>query len=92
MKPSFFANKHPWCSVFGTGEHETVAVNIMRILKRTGDVFRELTFDEYKAVRLEDGYFNDIEEHYFNDVIEYCKSSDAAQTFSASWEVKRKKK
>lgn len=83
-KPSDYCIK-PWDSVFQTAEHEIIAVNIMRILKRTGNEFRELTWDEYKTEREKDGNFTLREEVYFNDVIDYCKNEDTAKLFSKTW-------
>lgn len=61
MKPSFFSSKYPWDSVFGKSECETIAQNIMKILQRTGDEFRTLSFEEYKDERLKDGNFSERE-------------------------------
>lgn len=87
MNPSFFSNKYPWdCAAnFDKSEHETIAQNIMVILARTGDEFRELTFEEYKTERLKDKNFSDREEKYFNEAIKFCKSADTAKCFSKSW-------
>ena len=68
-KPSDFSAEYPWSCVFETAEHEIVAMNVMKILKRTGNEFRDLSFDEYKIERLKDGNFSGIEEGYFNEVI-----------------------
>ena len=84
MKPSEFKN-HPWNSVLQSSECETIAANIITILKRTGDNFRPLTYDEYKYERLKDGNYSGIEEGYFNKVIDYFKSSDTALLFSKNW-------
>ena len=62
-----------------------IARNIMVILKRTGNVFRRLSFDEYKSERIKDGNYSDSEKEYFNMTINYCKSEDAAKSFSKSW-------
>jgi len=83
-KPSDFTN-HPFDSVFKSTEHETIARNIMVILKRTGNKFRPLTWDEYKAERLKDGNFSPREVSYFNEVHEYCVSGDTARLFSKAW-------
>ncbi len=83
-KPSEFTYK-PWNSVLQKSEAETVAANIMVILKRTGDVFRDLTYDEYKAERLKDGDYSDKEQQYFEKVIPFCKSADTAVLFSKAW-------
>lgn len=84
MNPSQFIT-YPWSSVYGKAECETIAMNIMVILKRTGDIFRDLSFDEYKKERLKDGNFTESEKGYFEQVIGYCKSADTAKSFSKSW-------
>ena len=84
MKPSNFT-KYPWNSITQKSECETIAKNIMLILKRTGDKFRPLTFDEYKSERLKDGNFTESEKQYFDKVIDYCKSPDTAKLFSKEW-------
>lgn len=86
MKPSDFAKIKPMDSVLRKSEAETVAQNIMVILKRTGDEFRELTFDEYTYERLKDGGYSDAEVSYFDKVIKFCKSADAARCFSKAWD------
>ena len=84
LKPSNFTN-NPMDSVFRKSEAETIAVNIMVILKRTGNAFRPLSYDEYKAERLKDGNYTDAEEYYFKQVIPYCKNADTAQLFCPKW-------
>lgn len=84
MKPSDFII-YPWSSVAGKAESETIALNIMKILKRTGNEFRDLSFDEYKEERLKDGNYSDMEKPYFDSVIKYCKSESSARSFSKSW-------
>ena len=84
LKPSDFC-KHPWACVFRHLEQEQMGINIMIILKRTGNVFRELTFEEYKTEREKDGGFSSSEKHYFEQVIPYCKSAETAALFSDSW-------
>jgi hypothetical protein len=84
MKPSNFTT-HPWSSVTGNSEHETIAQNIMIILKRTGDEFRELTWEEYREERLKDGNFYDSEKKYFDAVIDYCDSAKSASLFCNGW-------
>lgn len=84
MKPSNFTS-YPMASVLRKSECETIAQNIMLILKRTGDVFRELTWDEYKSERLKDSGFSDAEKFYFDKVIGYCKTSDSAVLFCDGW-------
>ena len=84
MKPSNYIT-YPWSSVCKKSECETIAMNIMIILKRTGDEFRDLSFEEYKSERLKDGNFTEREKEYFEQVIGYCKSPDTAKLFSKSW-------
>jgi len=84
MNPSDFT-ACPWSCIFNKSEYETIAQNIMVILKRTGDKFRKLTFKEYKKERKKDGNFTGSEEEYFDKVIDYCSSSEKAKTFSKVW-------
>lgn len=85
-KPSDFALQFPWDSVFQKSEHETIAENIMKILARTGNEFRELSFEEYRKERLIDGYFTEGEKLFFDEVQPYCLSATKAATFSRSWQ------
>ena len=85
LKPSNFCT-YPWSSVFGKSEAETIAKNIMVILKRTGNEWRDLSFEEYKDERVKDGNFSEfIEKSYFDDVADYCKSAQMAAKFSPTW-------
>lgn len=84
MKPSNFLN-HPYDSVFHHLEDEIVARNIMVILKRTGDVFRPLEYDEYEKERLKDGSFSHLERTSFDKVIKYCQNAESAKSFSPAW-------
>ena len=84
MKPSNFMQQ-PVGSNAQKSEAETVARNIMVILWRTGDQFRKLSWDEYKAERQKDGNFSEKEHAYFDQVIGYCKSADTAALFSPVW-------
>ena len=68
-------------------ESETIAMNIIQILSRTGDTWRVLTWDEYKEERLKDGGFSEIESGYFDAVVEYTVSESAARTFCKGWEL-----
>ena len=87
MKPSDYCT-FPWDSVLGKAEAEQVAVNIMIILKRTGDTWRELSWDEYEKERMKDGHFSNAEQGYFNRVIGYC-SKEKAASFSQAWKSKQ---
>lgn len=75
----------PYSSIICKAEAEVIAVNIMVILKRTGNIFRELSWDEYKKERLKDGEFTEYEREYFDKVIDYCKNVDTAKLFSKAW-------
>lgn len=75
---------HPWNSVTQECESEIIARNIMVILSRTGDTFRELTWDEYVLEREKDDGCGD-EESRFDDVVDYCKSAETAVLFSKTW-------
>lgn len=83
--PKDFSKKQPWSSVLQKSECETVAINIMVILSRTGDNFRALSWPEYRHERRKDGNFTESEKAYFKQVVEYCKSEDTARLFSDVW-------
>lgn len=84
MTPSNFKIE-PWNSVFQQSEYETIAINIMVILSRTGNKWRELSWAEYKKERKKDGNFTDSERTYFIKVASYCYSWQSAITFSPAW-------
>jgi hypothetical protein len=86
VTPSYFSDKKPFSSVYQKSEYETIAKNIMVILDRTGDEFRNLSWKEYKKERLKDGNFSDAEKMYFDVVIEYCTTPEKAKTFSKNWD------
>ena len=77
--------KFPSDSVLKKWECGRVAVNIMVILKRTGNEFRGLSYEEYKTERLKDGEYSDGEKPYFNKAIEHCKNAETASAFSPNW-------
>ena len=85
MQPSDFTN-YPWNSVIQKSESEYIAMNIMVILARTGDQWRDLTHVEYRVERRKDGNYTASEESYFDQVIRYCKSPDTAALFSPEWD------
>lgn len=87
LNPSDFKKIFPRNSVFHNYEHELVAKNIMVILDRTGNIFRELSYDEYVEHRLKDGNYSMQEKYYFDNVQKYCVSSEKVMTFSASWNI-----
>lgn len=84
-KPSNFTT-HPYSSVLQNSESETVAANIMVILKRTGNKWRKLSWEEYKAERLKEGSFTESEKSYFDSVIDYTISPETAKLFSKQWQ------
>lgn len=86
MNPKDFLN-YLYNSVMSNNEAEVVAQNIMVILWRTGNRFRELSWDEYKRERLEDGNFTKSEKVYFDKVIQYCISANDALKFSPTWNI-----
>ena len=85
MTPSLFTEK-PWGSTLQNHESEVVARNIMIILERTGNTFRELTWDEYKSERMKDNDFSEKEKSYFEKVA-YLANGNKQHiiNFSPSW-------
>ena len=84
MNPSNFTI-FPSDSVLRNYESEKIAHNIMVILARTGNTFRDLTWWEYRAERQADGHFTESERIYFDRVIGYCHSQETAILFSSVW-------
>jgi hypothetical protein len=77
----------PWESKAQDSNSERVALNIMVILERTGNSFRELKWDEYKTEREKNGNFSHREKEHFDKVINYCTCANKAVTFSKSWAI-----
>jgi len=75
----------PSSSVLQKCEAEQVACNVMVILYRTGNTFREITWEEYRTERKKDKDFTSTEEFYFDQVLPYCRSQDTAELFSPEW-------
>ena len=83
--PSQIKHILPMGSVFRKIEYEVIARNICKILARTGDTFRELSWEEYRAEREKDAAadsnnkigakFNISEKYYFDDVAPYFKDA-----------------
>jgi hypothetical protein len=88
MTPQDICTIHPFDSVLQSNECETVARNILVILARTGNVFRLLTWDEYKAQRLIDGHFTEREKLFFHKVVLHCATVENARLFSRYWNIK----
>lgn len=85
MKPSLFL-QHPLGSITKESDLETIAHNIMAILSRTGDKFRDLSWEEYEAERKKDGNFTMTEQTYFDQLAYLAKGSFRAITsFSPVW-------
>jgi len=84
MTPSDF-NTHPADSILQKSEPETIALNIMIILSRTGNTFRMLSKDEYIIERNKDGGFSEKELPFFDAVVEHTSSLDKAKDFSNYW-------
>ena len=83
-KPSNYTSK-PWDSVIGNWEAEKIARNIMVILSRTGNEWRQLSWQEYQEERRKDGGFTQMEQSYFEQVVSYCASAEDANRFCSSW-------
>jgi hypothetical protein len=84
LTPSLFT-AFPMDSILQKSECETIAQNIMVILKRTGNEFRNLDWEEYKKERKKDGNFSTMEETFFirvkylalgkrEDLTDFCKT------------------
>lgn len=89
MKPSHFARTFPHRSMFHKWEHEQVALNIVKILKRTGDKWRRLSLDEYIDARRYDNASNhdlNLERPLFIDIQDIIISEYGARQFSVAWD------
>ncbi len=84
LKPQTFT-EYPWNSKFANCETETIACNVMVILKRTGNKFRDISWEEYVVERMKDKNFSEMERGYFDKVKPYCMSPEMAMTFSPTW-------
>ncbi len=88
--PSDFAKVAPFDSALQNSECETVARNIMAILSKTGNAWRELDWDEYEAYRKKDSKLCDHkhiikETMYFDKVAQYTTHWRAAILFCQAW-------
>lgn len=90
-QPKDFAKVYPSDSVFHNSEREYVARNIMVILGRTGNTFREMVWAEYLKERIKDGggdtynWEHGSESQLFPQVVKYTTSEDVARLFSPEW-------
>lgn len=84
----------PYDSVFHNSERENIARNIMVILARTGDTWRELSVEEYLQERIKDGggdtynWQHGSESSMFPEVVKYTVSEEMARKFSNEWRNK----
>lgn len=85
MTPKDLANQFPYSSVLQNAESETVALNIVKILERTTNSFRLITWEEYGNERLKDGNFTNRENPYFDKVQPYFETLEKAVSFSPEW-------
>ncbi|PID34886.1 MAG: hypothetical protein CR971_00920 [candidate division SR1 bacterium] len=86
-KPSDFSKIRPWSSIFQNVECETIALNIVGILARTGDEWRELKWEEYKEEREKEGVSLSSKHEYFEAISEYCSTYKTARLFSPDWKI-----
>jgi hypothetical protein len=93
LKPSNLISTRPYNSISQNGESETIALNIVKILARTGNRWRTISWEKYKKERLKDmktdrSHFSDAEQYYFERVNMYCSSAKLARAFSDQWNIK----
>jgi len=84
-KPSDFAKVEPMASVLNKAENEIIALNIMKILVRTGDTWRTLNWNEYEKERKKDGDYIRREKLYWNATVPYTESEAQACMLSKFW-------
>lgn len=72
MKPSDYLSVEPFNSVTQKREAEIVFKNILKILDRTGNEWRQLPWSEYRQSRQDDGNFSYNEMMYFRQVADYA--------------------
>lgn len=72
LTPEDYAGTDPRDSVCQKVEAEIIMSNIVSILYRTKNEWRDLAWEEYKSEREKDGNFTESEKKYFEMVIEYA--------------------
>lgn len=75
-------------SILQNSESETIARNIMVVLSKMGDTFKELTFEQYSEARRADGASERdmmLEKPYFEKVSPHCVSAETADAFCKGW-------
>jgi uncharacterized Zn finger protein len=77
-------------SIFPSTEHEIIASNIMKILARTDNRFRPITWDEYWSESSKDRSQVTDDPGVFFQVVVHCISAEQAVLVSPVW-GKRKK-
>lgn len=87
VTPSAFIKCLPWDSVLQKVEAEIIALNIMKILNRTDNTWRQLTWEEYQEERKKDKGFSTNEKGFFDQVVSYTTSPDAVAKFCKDWEL-----
>lgn len=90
VQPSDLKFIEPMGCVFKKAEAETIALNIIRILSRRGNTWRELGFEEYCTIRKGHGASEQdmvLEKPYFDKVLPYTVSEEKARTFSPCWNI-----
>lgn len=88
IKPSDLAGISPWNPAVDSHKSMIVAMYIIEILERTGNKFRKLGWDEYKAERLKDSKnLYHAESQCFEEIARYCKSYDTAKLFTEEWNL-----
>ena len=85
--PKDIMKQFPADSVLRKWEAEMVAKNVVNILARTGNTWREMTAREYESERRKDGNWSQCELGYLEQVRGYCISAENAATFSPFWTV-----
>ncbi len=90
MKPSLFSNTNPIASSCGTSEHETIALNAMKMLANTNDTFRSFNWAAYVHHREKDEPTITeeqlaTEKKYFDQISPYLASEKSASRFSPAW-------
>jgi hypothetical protein len=96
-RPSDFM-EYPWDNVEKSSEAAIAARNIMVILSRRGDIWRELSWNGYSMERKMDADFSNLdcscldftfcsstERSYFESVRPYTVSEEKARSFSETW-------
>ncbi len=85
--PSDFL-RHPYNSILKDLKYEKIARNIITILARTCDTWRDLSWEEYVKERQKDEDELSLiltEKGYFDIVTPFCKTVELAKLFCPTW-------